>query len=226
MPFFQLSDELIFPNPELAEEDGLLAIGGDLSPERLILAYSNGIFPWFSQGEPILWWSLNPRLILFPDQFKCSTSLQRVIKSNKFEVKADTNFIEVIKNCSKVKRNEQNGSWITREMIKAYTILHELGIAHSIETYFQGKLVGGLYGVSLGKVFVGESMFHTITDASKTALFHLVEFLKKQNYHFIDAQQPTSHLISMGAKEIDRKKYLVLLKNALKHSTETTKWSL
>jgi len=225
MPVFQLSQELIFPNPELAEEDGLLAIGGDLSPERLLLAYSHGIFPWFNEGDPILWWSLNPRLILFLDQFKCSESLKRTIKSNKFEVKFDTNFEEVIRNCSKVERNQQDGTWITQEMIDAYIHLHELGFAHAVETYFQGKMVGGLYGVSIGKVFVGESMYYTMADASKVSLYHLVELLKKWNFHFIDAQQPTNHLISLGAKEIERKQYLNLLKKAVNHSTQRGKWS-
>ncbi|MFZ4402329.1 MAG: leucyl/phenylalanyl-tRNA--protein transferase [Bacteroidales bacterium] len=217
MPIFQLSQDLIFPDPELSEEDGLLAIGGDLSPERLILAYSQGIFPWFNEGDPILWWSLNPRLILFPDEFKCSASLLRKIKSHQFEVKFDTNFEAVIKNCSYIERKDQEyGSWITQDMITAYTKLHHLGFAHSVETYYNGQLVGGLYGIIIGKVFVGESMFHNMTDASKFALYHLVETVKKQNFHFIDAQQPTAHLISMGAREINRKQYLILLKNAVK----------
>ncbi len=226
MPVFQLPQELIFPDPELAEEDGLLAVGGDLSPERLLLAYSHGIFPWYNEGDPILWWSLNPRLMLFPNQFKCSGSLQRTIKSNKFEVKFDTNFEKVIRNCSKVKRNKQDDTWITQEMTDAYTHLHKLGFAHSVETYFQGKMVGGLYGISIGKVFVGESMFHTMADASKVALYHLVELLKKWDFHFIDAQQPTNLLISLGAEEIERKQYLNLLKKATKYSTHRGKWSL
>jgi len=226
MPLFQLTDELIFPNPELAEEDGLLAIGGDLSPARLLLAYSQGIFPWFNEGDPILWWSLNPRLILFPDQFKCSSSLKRTIHSQKFEVKLDSCFKEVIQNCSNVARIEQEGTWITQEMIDAYILLHELGFAHSVETYFQGKLVGGLYGIAIGKVFIGESMFHTMRDASKLALYHLVDFLKERDFHFIDAQQPTSHLISLGAIEMDRKQYLSLLEKAISHVTLREKWSI
>jgi leucyl/phenylalanyl-tRNA--protein transferase len=226
MPLFQLSEELIFPNPELAEEDGLLAIGGDLSPERLLLAYANGIFPWFNEGDPLLWWSLNPRLILFPENFKCSASLQRCIKSLKFEFKLDTCFDEVISNCSKVNRNGDNETWITSEMIKAYSKLHELGFAHSAETFYQGKLVGGLYGVSLGKMFVGESMFHQMTDASKVALFHLTEKLKEWDFHFIDAQQPTSHLKSLGASELERIKFLELLKKAISCPTKKGNWSL
>lgn len=226
MPIFQLSQDLIFPNPELAEEDGLLAIGGDLSSERLLLAYSQGIFPWFNEGDPILWWSLNPRLILFPVQFKCSASLRRTIKSNQFDVKFDTRFGEVIQNCSKIERNEQDGTWITKEMIDAYTCLHELGFAHSVETYFQGKLVGGLYGIAIGKVFIGESMFHTMTDASKLALYHLTVLLKKWDFHFIDAQQPTDHLISLGAIEMERKQYLSFLEKATKYSTLKCKWNV
>ena len=226
MPLFQLTQDLIFPNPELAEEDGLLAIGGDLSPERLLLAYSHGIFPWFNEGDPILWWSLNPRLILFFDHFKCSKSLLRTIKSNKFEVRFDTNFEEVIINCSKVKRNDQNETWICNEMIKAYINLYKLGFAHSVEVYFEDKIVGGLYGVSIGKIFMGESMFHIMTDASKVALFHLVEHLKKWDFLCIDAQQPTNHLISLGAKEIERKKYLDLLKEATKYSTHSGNWNI
>lgn len=216
MPIFQLSKELIFPDPELAEEDGLLAIGGDLSPERLIQAYSEGIFPWFNEGDPILWWSLNPRLILFPEAFKCSASLLRKIKNHQFDVKFDKDFETVIKNCSLVDRKDQeSGSWITQDMIEAYSRLFHLGYAHSVETYFQGKMVGGLYGIAIGKAFIGESMFYTMTDASKIALYHLVETLKSQDFHFIDAQQSTAHLISMGAKEIERKQYLNLLKKAI-----------
>lgn len=215
MPIFELTDELIFPHPDLAEPEGILAIGGDLSPERLILAYSNGIFPWYNDGEPIQWWSLDPRLILFPDKFKCSKSLFRTIKSNKFEVKVDKNFRKVMENCAGVNRKDEPGTWITAEMIAAYTKMHELGYAHSVETYYQDELVGGLYGLALGKVFIGESMFQTERDASKVALFYLVESVKKMNFHFIDAQQSTPHLLSMGAEEIPRKEYLQLLQKAV-----------
>lgn len=217
MPLFELNDELIFPHPDLAEDDGLLAIGGDLSPERLLLAYSNGIFPWYNPGEPIQWWSLNPRLILYPDKFKCSDSLRRILKSEKYEVKINRNFRLVIENCANAKRKGETGlgTWISEEMIDAYNKLHEMGYAHCIETYYKGELVGGLYGVGIGKIFVGESMFYTQRDASKVALFHLVEIAKKNGLHFIDAQQSTPHLISLGAEEIPRKKYLKLLKKAL-----------
>lgn len=217
MPVFQLTDELVFPHPNLADPEGILAIGGDLSTDRLILAYSNGIFPWYNEGEPILWWSLDPRLILFPDKFKCSDSLLRVVKSKKFDVKLNKNFRKVMENCAHVSRNGETGkgTWINSEMISAYTKMHELGYAHSVETYYNDKLVGGLYGIAIGKVFVGESMFFIERDASKVALYYLVELIKKSNFHFIDAQQSTPHLISMGAEEIPRKKYLKLLKKAV-----------
>lgn len=217
MPIFNLTDELVFPHPDLAEPEGILAIGGDLSPERLILAYSNGIFPWYNQGEPIQWWSLNPRLILYPDKFKCSDSLRRTLKSGKYEVKINQNFRQLIQNCANVSRKGETGlgTWISDEMMDAYTKLHEMGYAHCIETHYKGEMVGGLYGVGLGKIFVGESMFYTRRDASKVALFHLIEIARKNGLHFIDAQQSTPHLISLGAEEIPRKKYLKLLKKAL-----------
>lgn len=226
MPVYQLIKEIIFPLPEYAETNGLLAIGGDLCSERLLLAYSNGIFPWYSKDEPILWWSPDPRLVLLPENFKVSKSLRLLIKKNLFTVKFDTNFFEVIKKCADVVRTGQDDTWITNEMIDAYTNLHNLGFAHSVETYYNDKLVGGLYGISLGKAFFGESMFHTMTDASKVALFFLVEKLKKWNFDFIDAQMKTSHLISLGAKEISRKEYLELLKNSLKSKTKKGKWEL
>ena len=217
MPVFQLTDELVFPHPNLAEPEGMLAIGGDLSPERLVLAYSNGIFPWYNVGEPIQWWSLDPRLILFPDKFNFSNSLSRVVKSNKFEVKLNKNFRKVMENCAQVNRKGEtgNGTWITNEMLEAYSKMHELGYAHSVETYYKNELVGGLYGIAMGKVFVGESMFFLERDASKVALYFLVELMKKNKFHFIDAQQSTPHLLSMGAEEISRKKYLKLLKKAM-----------
>lgn len=226
MPVYQLIKEIIFPLPEYAETNGLLAIGGDLCSERLLLAYSNGIFPWYSKDEPILWWSPDPRLVLLPENFKVSKSLRLLIKKNLFTVKFDTNFFEVIKKCADVVRTGQDDTWITNEMIDAYTNLYNLGFAHSVETYYNDKLVGGLYGISIGKAFFGESMYHTTTDASKVALFFLVEKLKKWNFDFIDAQMKTSHLISLGAKEISRKEYLELLKNSLKSKTKKGKWEL
>ena len=224
MPIFQLVKDIIFPKPELAEPDGLLAIGGDLKPERLLAAYVNGIFPWFSEGNPILWWSPDPRTVLMLNEFKLSKSLLQSIKKNSYEIKFDTNFSEVIKQCAIVERKHEDGTWITKKMIKAYTELHKLGFAHSVETYFEGKLVGGLYGISLGKAFFGESMFHLKTDASKAAIYYLVEKLKTWNFNFIDAQVRTEHLISLGAKEILREIYLELLENSMKVETKIGSW--
>lgn len=224
MPIFQLVKDIIFPKPELAEPDGLLAIGGDLKPERLLAAYVNGIFPWFSEGNPILWWSPDPRTVLMLNEFKVSKSLLQSIKKNSYEIKFDTNFSEVIKQCAIVERKHEDGTWITKKMIKAYTELHKLGFAHSVETYFEGKLVGGLYGISLGKAFFGESMFHLKTDASKAAIYYLVEKLKTWNFNFIDAQVRTEHLISLGAKEILREIYLELLENSMKVETKIGSW--
>ena len=215
MPVFQLSDEIIFPDPSLAEPDGLLAVGGDLSPERLLTAYKNGIFPWFSEHEPILWWSPDPRLVLFPQKFIISHSLKQKIKQNIFSVRMDSNFEQVISACAETERRHEDGTWITDEMKAAYIELHHKGFAHSVECYFDGKLVGGLYGISLGKSFFGESMFHSMTDASKVALYHLVEKTKQCDFLFIDSQVETEHLISLGAELIPRENYLKLLKEAM-----------
>jgi leucyl/phenylalanyl-tRNA---protein transferase len=224
MPVFQLPDEIIFPDPSLAEPEGLLAVGGDLSPDRLLTAYANGIFPWYSENEPILWWSPDPRLVLFPQKFIVSSSLQRTIRKNSFTVRMDTAFEQVISACAKTERKDQEGTWITEEMKSAYLALHKLGFAHSVECYFEGQLVGGLYGVSLGKAFFGESMFHTMTDASKVAMHYLVEKAKKSELLFIDSQVETDHLISLGAELIPRKDYLKLLKKALKAPTSVVRW--
>ncbi len=224
MPVFQLPEEPIFPDSDMAEEDGLLAVGGDLLPERLLMAYSQGIFPWYSEGQPILWWSPNPRMILFPKDFKRHKNLRKTVLADKFQIRFDSNFSEVISNCSAISRKEQPGTWITKEMKDAYTRLHELGYAHSIETYFDNKLVGGLYGISLGGIFFGESMFHLQTDASKVALWYLVERALEWNFDFIDVQQDTEHLRSLGAVTIDRKKFLLLLNESLKKETRKGNW--
>ena len=224
MPIFSLIDEIVFPNPNLAEKDGLLAVGGDLAPERLLQAYANGIFPWYSDGEPILWWSPDPRMVLFPENFKISKSLKQSIRNKNFEVSFDKEFKLVIGNCAKSKRKEGNGTWITKEMQDAYTKLHEAGFAHSVETYLDGKLVGGLYGISLGKAFFGESMFHSERDASKIALYYIVKRMKEWGFHFIDAQQETNHLKSLGAESIPRTEFIKLLKGALKFSVVKGKW--
>ena len=204
--------DLNFPNPRDANEDGIVAWGGDLNPSRLIRAYQQGIFPWYSKNEPILWWSTNPRLIMELDDFKLSKSLKKSMK--KFEYKFDTNFTQVMIECSIAPREGQNGTWIQDEIIEAYSVLHDLGVAHSIESYFEGELVGGLYGVVVGGVFCGESMFAKKSDASKSAYAILVKHLKKWRYDFIDCQIPTNHLKSLGAKEVDREYYLMRLNNS------------
>jgi leucyl/phenylalanyl-tRNA--protein transferase len=224
MPVFQLPDDILFPDPSLAEPDGLLAVGGDLSPERLLAAYKNGIFPWYSEHEPILWWSPDLRLVLFPKKFKVSHSLKQKIKKNVFSVRMDSDFEQVISACAETERKHEDGTWITDEMKEAYNELHRKGFAHSVESYFDGKLVGGLYGVSLGKAFFGESMFHMMTDASKVALYYLVEKAKEFDFLFIDSQVETEHLMSLGAELIPRKKYLKLLKEAMKFPTYKRKW--
>ena len=201
-----LKHELTFPNPNDADENGIVAWGGDLNPSRLIRAYQNGIFPWYAKDDPIIWWSTNPRLIMEFDDFKLSHSLKKSMK--KFQYKFDSNFKDVIQNCSLVPRNNQDGTWIQDEIIEAYSVLHDMGIAHSIESYLDGKLVGGLYGVVVGKVFCGESMFSYVSDASKSAYAVLIKHLKIWGYDFIDCQVPTNHLKSLGAKEVSREYFL------------------
>ena len=213
-----------FPEPSSANEDGLLAVGGDLSVFTLIEAYSKGIFPWFDDTSPILWWSPDPRFILTPEQLIISKSLAQTIKSKKFEYRMDTAFEEVIHACSIAKRKDQSGTWITNDMEKAYIDLHHSGYAHSIETFHNGKLAGGLYGVSLGGAFFGESMFQIKRDASKVALHYLVQQLKKWNFDFIDAQVPSDHMKRLGAKEIRRDAFLKILKESLKKPTRKGYW--
>jgi len=211
MPVYRLTDELIFPHPSLADPGGLVAVGGDLSPERLLLAYAHGIFPWYSDLSPILWWSPDPRLVLFPGELKISRSLRRVIKKQVFTVTMNSSFGEVIRACAQT-RGE---TWITGEMIEAYAALHELGYAHSFESRHEGRLVGGLYGIALGRAFFGESMFSAMSDASKVALVFLVRFLADLGFEFIDCQTTTEHLRRFGAREIPRKEFLDRLGRAL-----------
>jgi leucyl/phenylalanyl-tRNA---protein transferase len=213
-----------FPDLDEADESGLLAIGGDLSIERLKLAYSKGIFPWYEDGMPILWWSPDPRMVLFPDKMIISHSLKQSIKKQQFTVTIDKAFGKVIRNCSKTPRKGENGTWITREMRNAYIDLHEAGYAHSAEAWFDGKLVGGLYGVALGKVFFGESMFHHLTNASKVALYFLVEKLSNWNFEIIDAQVYTNHLESLGGEMIPRSQYLQILEKAVQIEDVTGSW--
>jgi len=225
VPLFRLSQEIAFPSPDLAGDEGLLAIGGDLSPERLVAAYSTGIFPWYSQGDPILWHSPDPRMILYPSDFKQSESLSRLLKSGRFELRIDADFPSVIQACASTPRPGQAGTWITDEMQDAYIELHRLGLAHSFETYSEGVLVGGLYGVSLGRAFFGESMYHQARDASKYALASLVAFAKGHHFAFIDAQQPTPHLASLGAAPIPRCEFLKQLAASQAAATLQGSWS-
>lgn len=214
-----------FPDPNESEPEGIIAIGGDLSPLRLLNAYASGIFPWYNPGQRILWWSLDPRMVLFPDEFRCSKSLCRVVKSGKFEVRIDTAFRQVMHHCAATKRSGQHGTWITSEMLEAYCRLHDMGYAHSFETYHEGQLVGGLYGVSLGQAFFGESMFHTVTDASKVAFVRLVEFCRNNHFRLIDAQQQTPHLASLGARPIPRTQFLDILHTLDYAKTLRGRWS-
>lgn len=214
----------LFPDPDKADPDGLLAIGGNLSVNILINAYSQGIFPWYNKEMPVLWWCPDPRLVLFPEKLKISKSLRHTIKQKKYLVRIDNNFEKVIEYCASSKRKGQEGTWITKEMKDAYIKLYKEGYAHSFETYYNDKLVGGLYGVSLGRTFFGESMFYKMTDASKVALYYLVEQIKKWNFHFIDAQQSTQHMKMLGAEEISRKEFLRILKISLKESTIRGRW--
>ena len=216
---------LAFPNPYYADEAGLLAYGGDLSPQRLLIAYKNGIFPWFTKGDPILWWSPNPRLILYPDTFNLRKSFKRVLRSGKFSVTFDQHFSEVIHHCATVIREGQEATWIVPEMIDAYTQLHQQGFAHSIEVHKEGKLVGGLYGVALGKAFFGESMFSLVSDASKVAFKALSDVLGSRGYDFIDCQMKTDHMIGLGAEVVEREVFLDILETATDKSSDMGKWT-
>jgi leucyl/phenylalanyl-tRNA--protein transferase len=225
MPIYRLNNELAFPDPSYAEEEGILAIGGDLSVDRLILAYANGIFPWPRKGAPLLWWSPDPRMVMYPDQMKVSKSLKQLIKSNKYTFTYDKDFASVIRHCATIPRAGQDGTWITRDMLKAYLKLHREGFAHSVETWYDGKLVGGLYGVSLGKAFFGESMYFHMRDASKFAFYHLVQVLKHWNFELIDAQQDTEHMRSLGAIIMAREEFMEKLGNAVSQPTYKGNWN-
>jgi leucyl/phenylalanyl-tRNA--protein transferase len=226
MPVFRLTEELIFPPPEYAEEDGLLAVGGDLSAERLLLAYSMGIFPWYSEKPPILWWSPDPRLVLLPQELKTSRSLRQTMKKGIYEITLDRAFPQVIAHCASVRRKNDGGTWITKEMKGAYIRLHELGFAHSVEAWHEGSLAGGLYGVALGSAFFGESMFSRKSDASKVAFVTLVRHLTHLNFLVIDCQVTTGHLLRFGAREIPRSDFLALLQKALAMTDHRGKWTM
>jgi leucyl/phenylalanyl-tRNA---protein transferase len=208
---FLLTQDIIFPDVEMANDDGMLAIGGDLSTERLLLAYKSGIFPWYNKYEPICWWSPNPRFVLFPNELKVSKSMQTVLNNGSFRFTINKAFDKVITNCKTITRKEQDGTWIQQEVIEAYTKLHQLGFAVSAEAWAAGELVGGLYGVLLGNIFFGESMFSKQSNASKFAFINFVKYLQKQNIKLIDCQIYTSHLQSLGAKMIDRKLFSEIL---------------
>ncbi|MBI9086899.1 MAG: leucyl/phenylalanyl-tRNA--protein transferase [Desulfobacterales bacterium] len=225
MPVFLLSDMMGFPPAGSAREDGLLAVGGDLRPERVEQAYRCGIFPWYSQNEPILWWSPDPRLVLYPNDFKISRRLRREMRQGRFRITADTAFQHVISACASSRTAQGEGTWIVNEMIDTYTRLYHRGIAHSIEAWEGRRLVGGLYGLSLGRAFFGESMFSLISNASKVALVHLMAFLDRQAFHFLDCQVTTGHLLRFGACEIPRRRFLEELESALAEQTLIGPWT-
>lgn len=224
MPVYLLNESLVFPHPMNAEPGGLLAVGGDLSVERLLLAYRNGIFPWYSEGDPIMWFSPDPRLVLALSDLYVSKKLKKLIRAETFNVRYDNSFEEVVTCCSKTSRKGQDGTWITDDVIDAYIRLHQEGYAHSVETYYEGRLVGGLYGVSLGGAFFGESMFYRMSDSSKVALYYLVEKLRKWDFDFVDSQVPNDHMKRMGGREISREVFLLKLGDALNKETVRGSW--
>lgn len=226
MPVHLLGREIAFPDPREAEPGGLLAVGGDLSPQRLLLAYARGIFPWYSEGEPILWFSPDPRLVLRPSRLRVPRSLRKRLRHPAHEVRADTAFERVVCGCARAPRRLGEGTWITRDMIEAYCRLHELGFAHSVETWQDGELVGGLYGVSLGSAFFGESMFSARPDASKIALVALTRQLEAWGFDLIDCQVRTKHLLRFGAEEWSRERFLRALEDCLKPETRRGIWKL
>jgi leucyl/phenylalanyl-tRNA--protein transferase len=227
MPIYLLSeDELQFPHPSLTSENGILAVGGDLSAERLILAYQYGIFPWFNEGDPILWWSPDPRFVLFPEELKVSRSMRPYFNQKKFGCTIDRDFGAVIRHCQQNRRGRQAGmgTWITEEMLEAYIRLHELGFAHSVEVWKGDELVGGLYGLAFGKCFFGESMFTKVSNASKFGFISLVRYLEERGFWLIDCQQETRHLASLGARSISREKFLSILEKNREEDGAIGKW--
>jgi leucyl/phenylalanyl-tRNA--protein transferase len=221
-----LAEHTPFPplRAALSEPNGLLAIGGDLSPQRLLAAYARGAFPWYSAGEPILWWSPDPRMVLFPQELKITRSLAQRLKHHDYVIRFDSAFREVMQACSATPRLGQDGTWIVPEMVEAYCRMHELGHAHSVETWMDGKLVGGLYGVAIGRMFYGESMFHHVTDASKIAFVHLVRYLQQHGFGMIDCQMKTSHLERFGAREIPRAEFALQLEELINMPHFYSQW--
>lgn len=225
MPIHLLSrSSLAFPPVEEAEPSGLLAVGGDLGVARLVTAYEQGVFPWYSAGYPILWWSPSPRLILEPERLHVSSSLRRAMNKHPFRITLDQDFAGVIKGCAETLRPDEGGTWIVPDMIRAYRALHRAGFAHSVEAWSGRRLVGGLYGVSLGRVFFGESMFHRVPDSSKIAFVQLVRQLREWGFHFIDCQQTTRHLLRFGAFEVERGEFMARLRRALDWPTREGRW--
>jgi leucyl/phenylalanyl-tRNA---protein transferase len=224
MPVYLLNQSHVFPPVDRAEPDGLLAAGGDLSVPRLLAAYKSGIFPWYSEGEPLLWWSPDPRWVLFPERLRISHSMKPVINSGRFSVTFDRDFTRVIAECACVPRRGQHGTWITSEMQEAYLRLHRRGFGHSVEVWSGEKIVGGLYGVALGAFFSGESMFAKVSNASKFALIKLAQELRQRGFQLIDCQVQTAHLDSMGAEPLSRAEYLARLAAALRENPAPGSW--
>jgi leucyl/phenylalanyl-tRNA--protein transferase len=224
MPIFQLNERLQFPPPDYAEDNGLLAIGGDLRPERLLLAYSQGIFPWYSKGDPILWWFTSPRLVIFPDEFRIPRRITRYARAASLKITRDHAFSQVISECAAVRTERGGETWISPEMQKAYITLHQLGFAHSVECWQNDLLVGGLYGIALDRVFFGESMFSRIKCGSQFALIALVDSLKNKNFQLIDCQMTTNHLLRFGAREISGREFRTQLRNNIKNITPHDNW--
>ena len=219
-----LGSSYIFPNPRYSADEGLLAFGGDLSPNRILTAYRKGIFPWFSEDDPILWWSPNPRMVLYPEEFKVNKSFKRFLRQERYKIKFDNAFEDVINYCSSVERDGQNGTWLLDDMKNAYIELYKMGFAHSIEVYEDDVLVGGLYGLSMGRVFFGESMFSLKSNASKVAFKALSDVLNSRGYDFIDCQVKNDYLAQMGAKNISRDRFLDELDESLSRSSELGSW--
>lgn len=225
MPVYQLDPyHLAFPDPSLADADGLLAVGGSLREDWLLTAYANGIFPWFSEGDPPMWWSPDPRFVLFPERVKVSRSMKSMLSNTEFSFAMDTAFDKVIDRCADIPRHGQNGTWITRHMKQAYKNLHRIGMAHSAEVWQNGNLVGGLYGVSIGSAFFGESMYSDVSNASKYALIRICQWLAGRGFSFIDCQVYTSHLERMGAVMVSRDEFILMLENAMKAQTFRGAW--
>jgi leucyl/phenylalanyl-tRNA--protein transferase len=226
MPVYSLNPDIPgFPDPARSDRNGMLAVGGKLDPEWLIEAYSVGVFPWFNNYDPILWWSPDPRCVVYPGGVKITRSMKQILDKCRFELRIDSSFKSVIEKCRSVYRKDQEDTWITEDMLNAYIKMHRLGLAHSFETWHEGILVGGLYGISLGTIFFGESMFSSVSNASKFAFISLSEILQRNNFDLIDCQIPNPHLVSMGCIEMKRKDYLKIVWNNKPEKTIIGNWS-